>query len=225
MIQGTFTTPEGIMGPPSRIQRLVHELARPMNAVLAISWIVFVFIWIGGWNDAVLFNAGWWFDTAGHAIFGFFGALMFYYLFRRYAIRGIFNIAGPFFLALIIIAFVTCLGVVWEAIELSFDLFIQPSYADWLAKAQKNSVDTVLDILTNFGFSVVAMAIAAAYQMIHRRRYPDEFNHEEVEEIGARIEHLIRDLRERHHERSVSTRRELRSKIHRLTRHLRKPSS
>ena len=182
----------------SIMRRFIRELLHPRNAFLFISWVLFTVIWFWGWNDDAIFDSGWWFDAVGHALFGFLGALTFFYLFRRYAVRGIFNIAGDFFLALIIVSVVTCFGVLWEAVELGYDLAIQPSFADWLVKAQKNSVDTTIDILENIGFSILAMLAAATYRALYRRRYPDESEQEEIEEMRAKIEHFSRELRGRH---------------------------
>ena len=72
MIQGPFTTSEGTM-TTTRLKRFLQELVRPTNAALAVSWTLFAYFWLWGWNDDLFFDFGWWFDTAGHAIFGFFG--------------------------------------------------------------------------------------------------------------------------------------------------------
>lgn len=201
---------------PSRLRRFIREMLRPWNALLFIFWSLFVYVWLRGWNNAAMFDRGWWFDAGGHALFGFLGALTFFYLFRRYAVRGIFNIAGDFFLALIIVSVVTSLGLLWEGIELGYDLAIQPSVADWLAKAQKNSVDTTIDMLENAGFAVLAMLAVAAYRALHRKRHSDESEREEIEELSARIEHLSRDLRRRRAEQLRVFNRRLLPSLRRL---------
>ncbi|MBI2039140.1 MAG: hypothetical protein HYT22_02600 [Candidatus Niyogibacteria bacterium] len=179
----------------SRLGRLIYELARPLNVCLLLFWITYLYIWTQGWADSELFDSQWRFDAIGHAAGGFFGALSFLYLFRRYSVKGIFNIAGGLFMSVSIIGIITISGVLWEAIELIWDWVLQPNYFEWLAKAQKNSADTTIDILFNTAFAAVAMLAATLFRVIYRRIYPDKSGKYEAEEILARIEHLSRDLR------------------------------
>ncbi len=63
--------------------------------VLVIYWSVHIYIWlIWGWEDSGLFDPAWWFDEAGHALFGAMGALTLLYLYRTYSLHGIFRFAG-----------------------------------------------------------------------------------------------------------------------------------
>lgn len=177
--------------------KFIRELIKPYNLAFISFWLLFLFTWGYLWQDAELFGKAWWFDVLGHTVFGFFGAFTLLYLLRVYAIKGIFVFAGRFFLSIFIISIITILGVFWEVGELLWDLKLQPDYFNWIAKAQKNSVDTTVDILTNTGFAFFAMLLYGLYNKWYEKYYPNEYEKEEVIEMQAKIARFSKDIRKR----------------------------
>lgn len=168
-----------------------HTRTTTINGILICFWLLFSYFWTKwGWNStATLFDYHWWYDTAGHAVFGFAGGLTLLYLFHTYAVVGIFRFAGKKFLGIIIVAIITLIGIFWEAGELLWDLRIQPNYFSWLGVAQINSIDTTVDLLTNTFFSAFSMLTYSCYSRVYEYLYPNEDEKEEIEEIIALIRH------------------------------------
>ncbi|MCH7882854.1 hypothetical protein IIA95_00315 [Patescibacteria group bacterium] len=175
--------------------KFIREFTKPYNLAFIIFWLLFLFIWGYLWQDGQLFGKAWWFDTLGHAVFGFFGAFTLLYLLRVYAIKGIFVFAGRVFLSVFIIAIITILGVFWEAGELFWDLTLQLDYFNWIAKAQKDSIDTTADILTNTGFAFFAMLFYGLYNKWYEKYYPNEYEKEEITKMKTKIARFSKDIR------------------------------
>jgi len=141
------------------------------NLLLAVAWIIFVYIWgIWNWKETELFKMTWWFDTAGHAVFGALGSLTLLYFYMPYS-------------AELVIAKITKWGIYWEAGELFYDYFIQPNFAGWLAQAQKGSADNIIDILTTYFSARLAM-------FVYKHFYQKKEIEEEIDEIAERIEKI-----------------------------------
>ena len=178
------------------MRRFARELAHPANITLLCFWLAFVAYSVVIWGESALFGARWWLDTAAHATYGSAGALTLFYLFVRYAARGAFNFAGRFFLSTFIVCLIMFIGFLWEIVELFWDVTLQPSYLDWVAKAQQGSVDTMSDLFVNTISAVLAVFARKIFDDLYDRRYPDEAMRVNVEEMRARLEHVSRDLRE-----------------------------
>ncbi len=177
--------------------------------VLAIYWGVHIYIWlIWGWKDTELFNSAWWFDEAGHALFGVTGALTLLYFYRTYSLHGIFRFAGKKHLTKDIVEDVAIFGILWEFGEMIWDLYFQPNFIQ-LAMAQKGVIDTVIDLVVNPIFALITLVIyfscARLYARIYERNYPDDKNTAAVEgEVEETLEMLryvsqkVRSLRKEH---------------------------
>ena len=186
-------------------------------AIFTIYWSIHVYIWlIWGWQKSELFNRAWWFDEWGHALFGIMGALTLLYLYKTYSLHGIFRFAGKKHLTKDIVEDIAIFGIIWEIIELSWDLYLQPSYFDWLSKAQKGAADTVIDLIVNPLFALLALVIcffcARFYAYVYEKIYPDDENTADVEEkIEEALEMLkyldknVRLLRKEHLKRLMPT--------------------
>ena len=137
------------------------ELKKPPNALIALLFVAFVIIWGSNWQ----YNSdeSWRFDALGHAIAGFGGAFAVRYLIRKYGAKGFFVFEeGRRFLALVVEAWVMRVAVFWEALEFLWDVWGQP-YLVWLARAQKNTFDTMSDILIAVIMAKIALAVASRY--------------------------------------------------------------
>ena len=180
---------------------LIKELKRPLNIVIIISVLAFIYIWgIWGWRDSELFDAAWWFDTAGHAIFGFGVGLALIYLISTYAAKGIFLFAGKRLLAVVVISIIMIVGILWEAVELLWDAYLQPNYFSWYAKAQESSIDTTIDILVNLIFVSFAMIAYRLYTNIYEKLNSNKAEENEINETIEMINHLSQKIRTRRHE-------------------------
>jgi len=162
--------------------------------LLIVFWLAFARIWVGSWQNVEIFSAIWWFDTLGHATYGYFGFFTFLFIFISYAARGYFRIAGKVFLSVVIILIITVGGALWEGGELWWDLHLQPDFFAWAAKAQKGSADTTIDILTNILFAMLAALSYWTYNKWHAKRYPDEYEKEKIAEAKIKIEHLSQEI-------------------------------
>lgn len=187
-------------------------------ALLVAFWIAFVFAWgIWYWKDAVLFSSVWWFDTVGHVVFGFFGAFTLLYLFRTYAAKGAFVFVGRTFLSILIVAIIAITGVFWEVLELWWDYHLQPDYFDWLAKAQKNSADTTIDILVDTIAAALAMLMYGLYSRLYERYFPDGYAKDEIEEMRIKIEHFSKEI----HSKRKEHFRQIKPTLRKLARNIR----
>lgn len=174
------------------------------NILIISIWCLFIYIWgVWRWNEAELFDAAWWFDTAGHAIFGFLGSFTFLYYYLNYSFHGGFRLDGQKILMQLVVGKVTQWAVIWEGVEMCHDFLIQVNFVDWLAKAQKGSADNTIDILTSYVFARIAMSLWRAYEKYYKK-YSDEIEQQEIEEeiedITERIERVSELIRLRRHE-------------------------
>ena len=164
-------------------------------------WVGFLYIWgLSGWQDAELFNKVWWFDTAGHALFGIAFAWMLLLIISGHAVKGAFLFTGKIFLSIVVIAGVMLVGILWEAAERLWDWYLQPNYFMWLAKAQKDSVDTVSDILVNFCSAFFFVTCYHIYNIIYEKWHPDEAEKTEIEETIEMIQYVSEKIRRRRRE-------------------------
>lgn len=166
--------------------------------VAIFTTLFFIYIWgVQGWNDTELFNRTWWFDASGHAIFGFFGALLLIYAIRTYAAKGIFIFSGQKLLMVIVVAGITILGVVWESLELIWDIRLQPNYFNWIAQAQKGSADTTIDLVINTFFALLGVLSYSGYNSIYHKLYPDEAEKSEIEDTIEMIRSVSENISRR----------------------------
>lgn len=172
--------------------------------VFAVYWVIHIYIWlIWRWKNSELFDSAWFFDEAGHALFGIMGAFTLLYLYRTYSLHGIFRFAGKKHLTKDIVEDIAIFGILWEFAELSWDLYLQPNYLDWLAKAQKGAADTVIDIIVNPLFALLALIVffycIRIGKYIYKKIYPDDKNiadvEEEIEEALEMLKYLDEKVR------------------------------
>lgn len=160
---------------------LLKELKRPPNAVIAALFIAFSAMWGANWQYSS--DESWLFDAVGHVIAGFGGALALRYLIRKYGARGFFVFdEGRKFLNIIVQAWVAKLAVYWEVLEFAWDSLGQP-YVVWLARAQKDLFDTMVDIIAAMLAAKIALVIASRYDRLYEKWYPDEIEKEDMDEV------------------------------------------
>lgn len=87
------------------------------------------------------------------------------------------------------------MAALWEAWELLWDLKIQPDFASWLGKAQKDSADTTLDIIITTLGAVVDMPFWWAYRKYYEWRWPNEAVEEALEETVERAKLSAEEIR------------------------------
>lgn len=164
--------------------------------ILIFFWFAFAYVWlIWGWKDTNhLFTAPWWFDTAGHALYGFMGSFTLLYFFQNYAAGGIFRFTGRIFIAVVIASSVSLIGVFWEMTELFWDAWIQPGYLRWLGKAQSDSVDTSIDIIVNTLGAIFAMGMYGLYNFIFQKIHPEDDDIFKTDELIEDIRHVSRKI-------------------------------
>ncbi|MBI4119663.1 MAG: hypothetical protein HY456_02345 [Parcubacteria group bacterium] len=177
---------------------------KPVNSVVALSLVIFTFIWgWQGWRAVETFGPAWWFDEIGHAIFGLGYTFAVLYWIRTYAPAAYYT-APKWFISVTTNAIMTMAGVIWEAIELLWDLWLQPNFAAWLAKAQKDSVDTTIDILVTAVFSTLALIARHVFLKWYESRYPNEALKEAIkraEEQGRQLGKEVQPMRREHRKR------------------------
>lgn len=171
--------------------------------LILLYWATFFFFFgYIHWGDFELFDKQWWFDLFGHALFGVSASINLLYLYRRYACHGAFNFIGHAFLAINIIGQVIIIGgVLWESMEASWDLLIQPWCCPHLAKAQKGALDTTLDILATMIASSCTMGIWVIYNRMYEKFFHDESIANLVDDAIERIEQLGEVVRQSHIEK------------------------
>ena len=180
---------------PERFKIFLGELKKPPNLAIAILTIIFIAIWSSNWQYNS--DVSWWFDTLGHAVAGFGGALALRYLIRRYAARGFFVFDdGRKFLATVVEAWVMKFAVFWEALEFIWDVWGQP-YLLWLARAQKDLFDTMVDILVAVLAARFALMIARWFDDWYERHHPEDTSEEEFDEVMEIIRRLSRSKNSR----------------------------
>lgn len=166
-----------------------------------VFWMCFGYVWlVWGWKDtSELFSAAWWFDEAGHMLYGIMGGYTLLYYYQNYTVSGAFRLFGKLFLASSIISKITLWGVYWEIIEFVWDIWLQPAHFDWLGKAQSDSLDTSIDIILNSMFARIAMVLYGLYNMLYKKWYPDENEYGEIEDIKNHIRYLSDKIARRRH--------------------------
>lgn len=167
--------------------------------VFTVYWGIHVYIWlIWGWQDSELFNRVWLFDEAGHALAGIVGALNLIYLYKTYSLYGIFRFSGKKHLTKDIVEDIAFFGILWEFAELIWDLYLQPNYLDWLSRAQKGAIDTVMDLVVNPLFAFITLMIYFSCvklgKHIYKKIYPGDKNIIAVEEKVEEILEILRYL-------------------------------
>lgn len=100
--------------------------------------------------------------------------------------------------ALSIIAFVTTVieVIFWEIfIEwLLWDSWLQPAYFNWLAKAQKGSEDTMMDIVVSLLGVISAMLAWWAGRKFYAWKWPNEDAEEAIEEAREKNELFAEEI-------------------------------
>lgn len=152
---------------------------------------LFVMIWgVWGWQEAILFSGAWGFDTIGHTIAGFGGALALRHLFKKHhRTKNIFEFSfGRPLLSALVEKWVMRSAFTWEIIEFCWDEWGQPLLS-WLAKAQKGSADTMLDLIVTIGAGFGALALFRRYEERYDKRHPDDVEKREVQEALFMFKH------------------------------------
>lgn len=164
---------------------LFYELKKPTNVVIAILAAAFLIIWGLNWQyDS---DESRWFDSLGHAIAGFGGALSLRYLIRKYGAKGFFVFdEGRRFLTIIVEAWVMRIAIFWEVLEFSWDVIGQP-YVVWFIRAQKDSIDTMSDIIIAVVMAKIALALTYWYDCWYEKKYPNESEYEETEDVISMV--------------------------------------
>lgn len=153
---------------------------------------MFFLIWgLWAWEISELWSSGWKFDAIGHAFFGFVWAFILLYWIIKYFPR-LYIQVPKFIIAFIIISIVTAVleVVVWEILIewLLWDSWLQPTYFTWLAKAQKGSADTNVDIVITLFGSIFAMLLWWVVRAFYAWKWPNEAATEAIEETRERAE-------------------------------------
>ncbi|KKT40561.1 MAG: hypothetical protein UW28_C0022G0006 [Parcubacteria group bacterium GW2011_GWA2_44_13] len=170
-----------------KLKNFFRELIKPPNFLIFLANLVFTYVWgPWGWVNAELWGSDWWFDTLGHAIFGFGWAFALLYWAKKY-LNWIYIQLHKFLLAIVIIAMVTWIETqFWEGIEFLWDKWAQPNFFLHLATAQKGNLDTTLDILFTSYAAAIAMIFWGAYRKFFAWKWPNEALKEAHEEIIER---------------------------------------
>lgn len=157
-------------------------------------WIIHILVWgVWGWKESELFRNGtfspngpWWFDFAGHAWAGIMGAFNDLYLYsrsRRGGLQERRREMGDLQLTKCVVADVGLAGIGWEAIELLWDRLLQPNFAVWAAKAQKDIVDNVIDVVTNPAGALIGVLFAFAAIAVFNRWIKKKADEEETDAL------------------------------------------
>lgn len=158
---------------------------------LIIFWSLFAAIW-GFWQVGgvayEIFSPAWWFDETGHALFGAFLVFSLLIFHQNYSTTypPLLRALGEKHIMRDILGEVALGAILWEAAELLHDLYLQSNYSAWIARAQLNSVDTVLDIISAILFAILALfAYEAAKKIYHYLRLHDESDESREEADNA----------------------------------------
>lgn len=180
-------------------QNVVKKLKRKtVNLLIVLFNILFLLIWgVLAWGESELWSFLWTFDAVGHFAFCFVWGFIFLYWIKTYW-RGAYVVVPKWAWALTIIAFVTTVieVIVWEILIewLLWDSWLQPAYFHWLAKAQKGSEDTILDIVVSLLGAVFAMLAWWASRKFYAWKWPNEDVEEEIEEARERNEVFAEEI-------------------------------
>lgn len=159
--------------------------------ILMIFWSLFAAIW-GFWQmDRMaydIFSSFWWFDEIGHALFGAFLVFSLLIFHQNYstAYPPLLRALGEKHLMRDILGEVALGAILWEAAELLKDFYSQKNYSVWIARAQLNSVDTVLDIIIAVLFAILALFVyESTKKLYHYLRLHDESDESREEADNA----------------------------------------
>lgn len=169
-----------------------------INCSIALFNILFLIVWGGvAWGESELWSFGWTFDAVGHFAFCFVWGFIFLYWIKTYW-RGAYVVVPKWAWALSIIAFVTTVieVIVWEIfIEwLLWDSWLQPTYFNWLAKAQKGSEDTMMDIVVSLLGVISAMLAWWAGRKFYAWKWPNDDADEAIEEVREKNEAFAEEI-------------------------------
>lgn len=166
-----------------------------------IFWFLFLMWGIADWQIAELFSRAWWIDGGRHLLFGFFGALTIYHLYRRNSPQGEFHSHNPRqqkYVREFVISRIMYLGIGWEILEAVWDRLLQPNWPSWLAQAQKGSLDNTIDIVFNLISAWLAMRL---YYYLHKPALQnEEMIAAEIARINADIEKVNEEISRLHKE-------------------------
>lgn len=147
---------------------------------LMVFWSLFAAIW-GFWSmDRTafdIFSSAWWFDEIGHMLFGAFLVFSLLIFHQNYSTvySPLIKALGEKHLMRDILGEVALGAILWEAAELAKDFYSRKNYSAWIMRAQLNSVDTVLDIISAVIFAILALlTYEAARKFYHYLRLHDE---------------------------------------------------
>ena len=189
-----------------------------VNLLILLANLAFAYIWgVWGWENSELYESGWWFDTAGHAVFGFLWAFILLYWTRKY-LYWLYVILPKILLAFVIMALVNWIETqFWECAELLWDKWLQPNYFPHLAKAQKGSVDNAVDILVTSYAALVAMIFWGGYRKFYEWKWPNDAQKEAIEEEKEKARLHAREIMQmgREHRKQIMQefRRSLKRKL------------
>lgn len=167
---------------------------------LMIFWSLFAAVWgfwqVGGVTDTI-FSSTWWFDEIGHMIFGALLVISLLFLHQNYssAHPPLLRALGEGHLMRDILGEVALGAVLWEAAELLHDFYLTSNYSTWIVRAQLNSVDTTLDIISALLFAVLMFFVyEAAKKLYHRMRHGDESREEAADALEI-LEYFTKKIR------------------------------
>jgi len=167
-----------------------------------IYWLSFAFIWgYYGWNDFLLFDPSWWFDSLGHLIYGVTGSIFVVSTIKRnsyksdarfYGLNGrkFWHYTGWALLCVI------SAGIAWEALELIYDLTIQPNFESWLWKAQRGQIDTMSDLILNTLGAILGIISYRFYEkIIYKKSAVASAEIAEIEEMAHEMMSLYAEIK------------------------------
>lgn len=182
-------------------------------------WCIHIGVWgLWGWRESELFHDGklspngpWWFDFAGHAWAGVVGAINDMYLYSRRREGGLQEVRydlGDLHLTKGVVADVGLAGIAWEGLERIWDWLIQPNIVPWVARAQKDVVDNMIDLMTNPFFALLTLLCLFAGGAIFDRWIRKQASRDEqlaqnavmlmnkIESLDAQLAELVLPLKE-----------------------------
>lgn len=170
-------------------------------ASIVIGTMIFIIIWgWWGWQEVELFDNAWRFDTLGHAVAGFGGALVLCYLFKKYHhAKDIFECSfGRPLLSALVEKWVMRGAFAWEITEFCWDEWGQPLLS-WLAKAQKGSADTMIDLIVTIATGFVALTLLRRREERSDKRHPEDVEKRDIQEALFMLQHAsaLKHIRKR----------------------------
>lgn len=151
-------------------------------------WLSFAYIAAQNWHGTQdIWTSGWMLDELYHYVFGMALALNIIYRYKRKPGNRSHPISGSrhLWFSVRINGLVFLLGYLWEiGFEYSWDNYFQINFFPWLGKAQKDQIDTLLDLALNPLGSLTAIEIFCRlerkfFNWLHEQKFEDA----EIEEI------------------------------------------